>query len=584
VTSGARHRRSEGVTTETSLAQIHDTLQNLQRSVEDAGREADSVFAERRSWCDDSLRRYAERQEADDTSLRHMSVDIKEREAAVEEAEGTAFQLKADIAIVRHTLNKTMEMLRTRQGEESLVEPLVHNKQQTLAALEGEEEVILPMLAQLQASVVEMRVQLTDQDDSIAKEGQFAAALRHACSRSSERAQVQAATRAKTAAPIAAAIAALQHISAQRTMGQSLISTSASSPPEAPSFLQQGQEQASATAENDLLEVFAGHSRPEESPAPQPPAREDVETSMGTLPVPQKPKIKRLLADLHAQSHPHDDRKDWCAEEREKNECVLMLAQASVGEMEAEMAVHTDSSAHISQRLRKVESSLEGLHTVMKNVDSSFAKEKALIMGSVKDQALATRILEQAMEILEDLKASEGLSDHGEQGAENATLSLKVAEASFKAQARALTALQREVLDMAQSLSAEAKEAADALEHEQANLGLSHDSHTSGQHRCTENKAVYESDIKEAHTYLKSLQDECNLNVYALEEREREIESRALQDSEEVLEGRRPAAGHIARGPRGLRGAATPTVAKPASELSPLQRAAAEMGVAFDDN
>uniref|UniRef100_A0A7S1WWC2 Uncharacterized protein n=1 Tax=Alexandrium catenella TaxID=2925 RepID=A0A7S1WWC2_ALECA len=593
---------------DSSLGQVRDTLQNLQRSVEDAGRDVDSLFAGRQRWCEESLRGFAEKKDAADTSLRHMSVDVKEQQAAVEEAEGTAFQLKADIAIVRKTLNKTMEMLKAWRGEEaaekklnatvllgldgkqkqlqadeSLLESLVHNKQQTLAALEGEEEVVLPMLAQLQASVVEMRVQLADRSDSVARERRFAATLRDACSRSSDRAALEAAARAKTAEPIAAAIQALQRISASRAVSQS--SVAASLAPEALSFLQQGEERAAEGADEDLdlLTVFGGHSAPSEGAKRSVLAQQD-EASVDAAPVPQRPKIQRMLTDLRARGHLQDDQAEWCAEEQSTHERVIVLAQASISEMEAELNVHADSSDQIAASLQLAESSNEKLHAAIQDVSASFAKEQALIASGAKDQALATRILEQAMEILEDLKASDDLVARGEQGAGNVTGTLQAAGASFKAQAQMFSAVHQEVVDMAQKLAREAQEAIEALEHEHANLELARDSHSSERRRCTENKATYQSDIEEAQVYLKSLQDECSSNISKLEEREQEAEIRALQDSQAVLEGRQPVAGDRPQGARGLRGTAAHSSSKTQAELSPLQRAAEEMGLTVDDS
>jgi len=185
--------------------------------------------------------------------------------------------------------------------------------------------------------------------------------------------------------------------------------------------------------------------------------------------------------------------------------------------------------------------------------------------------------------VLEDLRASDGLSGSAEQGADNVTASLKAAETAFGLQARALAAVKQEVASTLGKLVKGAQDAADALGHERSNLELARDSHSSERRRCAENKAMHESGIRETQVYLKSLQAECSSNVEELEEREREAELRALEDSQAVLEGRRLADHRRTRGSRGLRGGtAGPAAAKALANLSPLERAAVEMGVAFD--
>jgi len=594
--------------------QIRDTLQNLQRSLQDAGHNIDGIAAARQRWCGSALQSFTTGQEAADANIRHLDTELKEQEAAVEETEGTAMQLQADIALVRHTVNRTEEMLKawqrddvqeeglnasilwnreamrkTFEADKQLLRAMVENKRQTLASLEGEEEVVLPMLAQLRARVAELRRELMDRKSTSAGRRQLLAELRDGCSRGGERAAAQAAARAAAAVPVSAALQALQKAMGSTTGPLKSAAPAAvpGAPAIGPSFVQLGEDQSSQAAEEDLFDIFGGHPGPAAARVPPPPlpspvrpeTLEDVRRPLPSFPA--KNKVRKLLVELQASKGVPDlDQREWCLEENERNQRVLMLAQASVDEMDAEMEVHADSAKQLSGDLDELQASVAVVRAAAEEVANSTAKEEALIASNAKDQALATKILQQALSILADLQAVDGLAAAVAQGTSSAVAALKTAKAAFESTARSSAGIRAEVAATGQRLAQDAEWILDAFERERMSLELARDSHTSQRRHCEEGRRAYEAEVAEANSYLKGLGEECRSTVQKLVEHERSTQVQVLQDSERVLEGRNLPSSR--RSP-GLRGSTPSSQAVRLSpDMTPLERAAAEMGVAVD--
>merc|ERR1719183_2472853 len=109
--------RSDGSNTQSSIAQIRDTLRNLLRSIEDNGRDAESIFGKRQLWCDSNLHDFETDSQASSASLQDMQAQLTETEAEVEEAQGTVQQVKVDIEMVQHTIKQTDDMLKEHKTE-----------------------------------------------------------------------------------------------------------------------------------------------------------------------------------------------------------------------------------------------------------------------------------------------------------------------------------------------------------------------------------------------------------------------------------------------------------------------------------
>merc|ERR1719215_1048606 len=114
------------------------------------------------------------------------------------------------------------------------------------------------------------------------------------------------------------------------------------------------------------------------------------------------------------------------------------------------------------------------------------------------------------------------------------------------------------------------------------NLGMARDNHASERERCAENNRTYADEVDEATNYLKKLEDECKSDLVVMKEQQRSTEVSALKDAETVLDGQliknaqNSHGAHGARSSNGLRGA------QDSKELSPMERAAMEMGVAVE--
>mmetsp|Transcript_107558 Transcript_107558/g.304152 ORF Transcript_107558/g.304152 Transcript_107558/m.304152 type:complete len:649 (+) Transcript_107558:53-1999(+) len=621
--AAARRSRSDGAA---SLSQIRDTLENLRRSIEDAARESSRLFASRQHWCDSYLQTLEGQGQAANASLGILQRDLEEHEAAVDEAEGTALQLQADTALLQRTVNQTEELLqawkKTKEAEEAaatslpndqrpmkerleadgrLARALLESKRQALASLRAEESVVTPMLAQLKAAAGELERRHADSRGSLTDSNGFVNTLRDVCGQSSRRSLAQASANSAVKGAVMTALQAIGQIADPK----------ASHTVEAASLLQLKQEPAPATDE-DLFDIFGGQAdsaQKEQEPAVRAPVREEalpatneedvaeleaapdseespVAPALVEEPLPaaataeMRASIREQLAQLRREAEPGGARRVWCEQEQVNSLRVMMLAQASAGQLEAEVDVHEGAAKQLEEDLKNLEMRIKALNAAAKAAADSSANETAILASRGKDYALATKILEQAGTILADLKSSGSLEDTGTQHMHKALDALTAAKAAFQKQAQALNGIRQEVTQGALGAAAGAEAAVEAFKHEQRGLEMARDSHMAQHASSTEGKRASEAELQQASAYFRGIQEECMANATAAEVRERNAQERALEDSEKVLEG-----GHAAatrhRGSRGLRGQPSPA-RSPSPNLSPLERAAAEMGVAVD--
>merc|ERR1719440_781322 len=101
------HAREAAPGSAGSLAQIRDTLGNLLRSIEDEGHDAEILYKKRQSWCSEVNKALDVEESTTSESLEQLDADLKEHEAAAEEAQGTVDQIQADIVLIQHTINQT---------------------------------------------------------------------------------------------------------------------------------------------------------------------------------------------------------------------------------------------------------------------------------------------------------------------------------------------------------------------------------------------------------------------------------------------------------------------------------------------
>lgn len=582
--AAAEHSRSGVTSTEVSLSQIRDTLRNLRRSIEDEEHDAESFYDLRQKWCDDTLHKLDEDLEATHTSLVHLGSDLKEHEAAVEEAEGTAEQIRADIALVQHTLNQTESAFQglpdgpqdAVKNTHRLLTALVQNKKQTLLSLQGELQVVLPTLAQMQARLAETQRRYVDRNESSTVHASFIGQLRMSCADSADRADRKAQARMSETGFIENALQALDQLSPNHHEHEERQESAPadSAPLDAMtglsevSFVQLSAE--TVTSEDDLMSIFRGPSPKSKASLLQqaPDASPHQKSSVGS-------EIQQLLSTLSLKKD-HRDQAQWCEEERAQNHLVMRLAEASMGEISAEINAHVNLEAHLSEELKGIDAFGQTIQTAAKENADAAEKEHAHLAGSAKDQALATKILAQAMSILQQLKASKRLSSRNEKAYLNMVAALSSAKAAFGTQSDALSGWLKQIGSSTKEQQRLMEESIRLFGHEKDNLSLVHDSHVSRRVQCEEQQRVYEAQSSEASQYSEALKGECDMKLKATEDQEERVQQHALQDAEKVLRGEEV---KDETSSQSLRGSAK----KDEAHMSPMERAAAEMGIDSDN-
>jgi len=609
------------------------------------------------------------------TSLRHLGADIEEHQAAVDEAAGTALQLQADVALIQHTLNTTVETIeewrvqkreeeqasnstdlsekrrdelqKQFEEDEATLVAMVKNKRQTLLSAQGEQEIFWPVITQLKAQLVEMQRRHVDRDDSTSSSKRFTQAVRLGCSRSARRIDAQAAGASSAMGPVSTALQALAQLSqvvgSAEANGVSGTAAAAPQQHQAPSFLQTAEETAGQPDEEDLLDVFSGPSAegqddaqpqqhddasvapaleaqpaslaaatqqdedadgvtaadddatqddspqdvPDDAQAAAQPTQSEEAEQEPEVPMPKRHKIDELLSELLAAPKTDDEGQEWCEEEAERSSQVVMLAQASIREMEAEMDVHADAVETLDGELTGLHSFRSLLQSAAEQAANISAKEHNILAAGARDHPLAAKIVEQAMAILAGLKEYGGLALTAAKGADDAMAALQAARIAFQAQTVSVRGLSADVTSSSDEVAKLSTDAVGALERERVNLELARDTHAGERAHSAENRRVSEAELKTADIYSDQLRDACKSNVSGLESNDRQAAIRALEDSKMVLDGRHPSAlrgaGTLAAGSMSGLPGATALKALPAN-LSPLERAAAELGVPVDDS
>jgi hypothetical protein len=349
-------------------------------------------------------------------------------------------------------------------------------------------------------------------------------------------------------------------------------------------------EAEAVTTEDDLLSIFSGTPRPDsELPAGFPRMRRQTTTpapvAAAVSAIQQKdhrklrPKIKQTLAQLRSRERQGPDESEWCAEEHAQNELALRLAQASIGELTAEIDAHSEAETQLQEEMGQLNASIFAAAQSAQETLNSTAKERELINAKLKDSALAVRILAQATAILVDLQASGALAGGTkEQAAAQAKDALGSAKTAFEAQGQKALKMRGGVAQAANELAKKSAESVRTQKRERMNLESAFDSHVSLRSRLEESKRMHDTEVKQATTYLASLQEECKTNINDLEDQERKAEVRALDDAQQVLAGKRMVlSGSQPREKDGL-----VEHKQMPEELSPMERAAAEMGISVD--
>lgn len=608
-----------------SITQVRDSLRTLLGSVQGEGRDVEEGLQKTQRWCDATLFDLKGRSSAATAQLSEMKLDLKEGEAAAQEAEGSVQQVRADIALVQHTINQTEEMRRVWLHEEKVekksaelaqkgahlspglnsallqsrqvmekqfksdrhsVGEMIENKKQSLTSLEGELEVVLLAHAQVQARAAEAKRRITDRDESAGSEEAFTAALRSDCNGRSNRAAARIESRTKASSAIERVVDVLQSVSAQPVAQQAAEVSRAADVAEsedddsdsgADSFLQTGQSQISA---EDVLELLGGGP----ALAPRQSAPQNAQIFLQrprphALSALSRPKIGQLLSQVKSTASAASEQKHWCTREHEDNKLALRLAQDLVSQISAEIDAHSDAEAQLSDSLANLDDFHGVLNSTMKNVADAAKKEVTLLSHGEKDKALAGKILNQAINILENLQDNGGLAKVHVSG--SVVGLLKEANAAVAENSKTTQSLQQEAVASAKDLIQKAHSVAVVQDRERSNTEELRDEHISQRGAFLETKEAYVAEVSQANTYLSKLNEECSASAVAHQQEQRATQVHALEDAKAVLEGKKTLSRDEAYGLRGSSAGSAPKSDSDKS-LSPLERAAMEIGVSVD--
>lgn len=569
-TAGSLH--SDGASTTASVSQIRSTLHNLLRSIEDNGRDSEALSSKRQLWCDSTIHDFDASNHAETAKFLEMQAQLTETQAAVEEAKGTVQQVHVDMEMVQHTIKQTESLLQQDVNVDAgKLRSLANNKRLSLTSLKGELKVAEPVLAQLEASVAELKERISYRSDSLSVAKDFIAALREGCQKGADRSDRQAAARLGESNSIHAALQTLEQLIASKAPSSdkeekdddSLADQAAS----ALSFVQLADRDQDEVTLDDLSDLFSASQPSVVAALPKSIAHEQRHLAKVTAAAPSvRPRIQTLLTEIK-NAGSDNDQVAFCSTQRESSKMAMKFAQDSVNQISSEVVAHTEVEAELSDELQKLQTLAAAVTESAKASTEQATKEQTLLQSSRKDQELATKILDQAVTILKELKLP---------NAAKVESGLVSAKKMLATQVQSAAGFQSEAVAAAKAISEKAIAFTQTQESEQHNLEFTRDDHAAQRLKAVENKRLYEADAEEATVYVKKLEESCKDDVQSQAAQQRSAQVHALQDADSALAGKLEV--------NSLRGADAshlkPTAAP--QNLTPMQRAALEMGVSTD--
>lgn len=595
-----------------SVSQVVDILQKVRSSVDDAGRRADALASRSADQCEKVLQRSDAQTKLASLVRVRLQSDIEEQEAAVEEATGTTQQVRANIVLVEHTLALI-------QKNPHLTPAMAENKRQTLKSLQGELRVMLPAFAQLQARSVEANRRLEDHLGSASSADGFRIALRQACASTAERAQAIADESTQQKSSMDEVLKALQVFSTTQPKAAQAQPKAAEPLPEAKSsgededdgdaptsFVQlhrlggsvardadasssddvevDGSEEDS-TSDRELMSIFGSNAVQAAPSSDEAPSAQEVavpdDTQEGASFLSQVPKVQQLLDEVRSSTkHLGQSQRAWCKQERLHAQVSLRVVAAAARELGAEADAHAEAGSQIAEDLARINSTVSLIQDAALQLAGGAAKERAQLQGRKKDLVIAAKILTQAIAIVSEIPAA-----HGPQG-QQAITAMEAAKSAFTS-ARSSQGMLTELNTTSLALASRTNQSMLDFGRERSHLEYARESHATQRDQALENKRSYDSQLQDAIDFLHKLDtQQCAPHTAALEQRERKAEIRALSDARDTLEGKAIRGQAVTADSQavGLRGAsvASSSGAAPQRTLSPLELAAAEMGVAID--
>jgi chromosome segregation ATPase len=530
----ASNRLAGATSAVSSISQVQSTLQNLLRSIEDNGQTAEALLNTKEAWCQKTIHQFEVADKAAKASISDLQSQLKETDSEVFETQSSIQQMKADLTMAQRTMQQTQDSVEP-------VGALTDNKHLSIASLEAQITKTTPLLAQLQASVAETRQRISFRTDTAAATRDFTSALKTECQTAVKRANARNLASANQSAAVASAVSALHDVSGTDEAEDQDAQASG------PSFVQVAKEAQEAALE-DFGSFFAQHR---------------VRAPL------LRPSIRALLNQLKQGVTANvSDQTAWCNQQRERSDQAVKFAQYSVEQVKSQMDAHTSAEKECADDLSRLGKLSAAIAKTSKAAADQAHKENAFVQRDSKDQTLAAKILGQAMVILNEL----GMSESG------ALTSLASAKSLFAAEVKSLSETQQEPSSEVDAVHEKAQALNTAIKSEQSTLELAQEDHASQRLEDGATKSRYEKDVTDATAFEQKIAETCKVDTAVQNaEQQRAVQVHALEDADKALDGKllepKPAAS--------LRGSETGSSQAP-KNLTPMQRAALEMGIAID--
>lgn len=577
---------------------LKETLQNVWQHVQDEGRGALNFAAHQRTWCSQILH-WVEAVNARSVEFEILQLEADEKDAAVEVLVASTGQTKADIALVQHTIKEVTRLMDGRSATDAQsqnLHTLVSGRKHMLASLQSEIEVLVPLTKRLEADADELHHRIGARRASVKVLGGFASTLQKICDTGTALDKVRASLRLRVGTALQDALQALElvGVSAAATGKPSKLgaetlvggSAEAGSAQQAFEVIEQdGDDEDYEDVALDLWQNDIGDRSFVEFASRLAPVADAAHGAMVDVAVDNEGAhtVEDRFGTVWSLEH-----EQWCLRESTHNKYALIFQQDMLAQTCTEGQLHSTASDQCDQDIAKIRDEMATIDNFSTTAAHLVEKQANLTVTAAKNRDLASKILAQAIAVLTRLRGPGG--------------SLRTDAAAARA-AQALQTASRELADagnegasgdddgrsLLHHLSGAAEAANRSLARELAHLTRARKRHEFQRTLCEQRRAQYKSQAQATSTFLQHLQDECGGTSALPAQRMHEMEGRALVDAQRALQGDRVVrnSGRSAR--RVLRSSgessqitfpSDSSVPQPVV-LSPLQRAAVEMGVAL---
>lgn len=587
------------------IGEVRQTLSNILESIKDQAKDADALAKQRHAWCKKTREARQASEVATAKSLAQHRADLAQTKVAAVRVAGEVRQLQANISLLEAAAdaeaNRTRAVLEANrslalkaqvdptvgevlkvQASISLLEanmakagharallpvdgphgPSTHAapaQSRKLAVLRVRLEGALQTLTELRQSHGELRRRIVDTVDAADAWSAYDAGLEAACTKGFTRMGKREGIRRSGLFAVEQAFQALveQDVSVdqvnlmqekenRRQLGRLRRRMHADGP-----FTKELERDESA------LSVVA-----------EIPARPDKSASKVSE---QVSRIRSLLAQLRKKEGTDGtQQKRWCKHERAQGEQALKVAQMVEARVAATVKAHTDAQRWLEQDLTLLAGDAAGLQDALEHVKSDVDHEQMLSMTDQKDNTLASKIINEASQILKALQQAEPKPSAVGKGEAAAAAVLDRAHASLLALVDTANADRLEAEDAAKDVQAKATTAGEVLTRARTDVELALDSHKLQLARLMPELGRLVVEAKDAASYLKELENACRPDQYSKVEKQGiDTQISALQDVQLFLSGRQ---------------LPTETTPGPAHALTPMEKAAAEMAAMGAEN